>query len=420
MYKSLFTIELQMSISNLKPFKLIMMKNQSYGFTFLLILFFLGCTPTKQIEEVKTSQMVTTSNTIPPKIKNVILLVGDGMGVTQVSSSFYFGATKDPNFVRFPITGFSRTSSASHLITDSAAGAVAFASGVKTYNGAIGKGFDFEDVETIIERVKDQNIYTGLIATSSITHATPATFYAHVNNRGMKESIAEYLVPSSVDFFAGGGLKFFNKRKDKRNLVGELENNGFVMDTVGLAPRGTLTLDKRYGYLLAEDKMPSKLQGRDDYLVEATQLALDYLSKSKDGFFLMVEGSQIDWGGHQTNVDYIVEEVKDFDKAIGAALDFAMRDGETLVIVTADHETGGFALAPPFGKVKEPFKPEVNGWDYRQIAGSFFENADTMKNRAAHTAAMVPVFAYGPGSEIFSGIYQNNEIFHKMVGLAEW
>ena len=130
----------------------------------LLTLFLLSCTPTKEIERVETIKVVTEphSSTInSPKIKNVILLIGDGMGVTQVSSSFYFGATKDPNFVRFPITGFSRTSSASHLITDSAAGAVAFASGVKTYNGAIGKGFNREDVETIIERVEDQNIYTG-------------------------------------------------------------------------------------------------------------------------------------------------------------------------------------------------------------------------------------------------------------------
>ena len=294
-------------------------------------------------------------------------------------------------------------------------GAVAFASGIKTYNGAIGMTVQQEPIETIIERVKRPDFMTGLIATSSITHATPACFYAHVTQRGKEDSIATYMPKSKVDFFAGGGLKFFNKRKDGQDLLPVLSKNGFKVDTTALGKIGTLTTNNKYAYLLADKGLPSKLDGRGDFLPNATKLALDYLSKSKDGFFLMVEGSQIDWGGHQTNVDYIVEEVKDFDKAIGAALDFAMRDGETLVIVTADHETGGFALAPPFGKVKEPFKPEVNGWDYRQIAGSFFENADTMKNRAAHTAAMVPVFAYGPGSEIFSGIYQNNEIFHKMV-----
>ena len=184
--------------------------------------------------------------------KNVILLISDGTGLSQISSAFYFKEST-PNYARFKTLGMINTSSSRQDITDSAAGATAFACGVKTYNGAIGVADDSTEVKNLVEVASLKNIKTGVIATSSITHATPATFYAHVNNRGMKESIAEYLVPSSVDFFAGGGLKFFNKRKDKRNLVGELENNGFVMDTVGLAPRGTLTLDKRYGYLLAED-----------------------------------------------------------------------------------------------------------------------------------------------------------------------
>ena len=381
-----------------------------------------ACTPTKEVEKETVKIIETTNNqTIKAsKVKNIILLIGDGMGLSQVSSSFHFGATEEPNFVRFPYIGLSRTSSAKQKVTDSASGAVAFASGIKTYNGAIGKDVDKQDVETIIERVENQNIATGLIATSSITHATPACFYAHVNYRKQEEDIAAQMVTSSVDFFAGGGLQFFNKRTDGNNLLPDLAAKGFVVDTSSLGTVGALRTDKKYGYLLADKGLPSKPKGRGDFLTDATLLALDYLSRSNDGFFLMVEGSQIDWGGHATSVDYVVQEVRDFDKAIGAALDFAEKDGETLVIVTADHETGGFSLSPPYGEYQENFGLKKTGWDYRYIEGSFYQDADTIKGSAAHTATMVPVFAFGPGSQRFAGVYQNYAIFHKMVKAAGW
>lgn len=394
-----------------------------------IILGMISCTATKEVEVVKEVVVKTdeANKAQSPVIKNVILLIGDGMGLSQVSSSFYFGAVEEPNFTRFPFIGLSRTSSASHKVTDSASGATAFASGIKTYNGAIGMDVDQQPVETIIERIAQLNsgIMTGLIATSSITHATPACFYAHVKYRKQEEDIAYQMVDSPVDFFAGGGLKFFNKRADQKDLLAELTAKGFVMDTLKLGGIGTLTTNKKYGYLLAEKGLPSKLDGRDDFTVQATLLALDYLSKSKDGFFLMVEGSQIDWEGHATNVQGVVQEVRDFDKAIGAALDFAEQDGQTLVVVTADHETGGFALSPPFTEIKRPYSKPYVGWDYNQIEGSFYENADTTVNpsgkySAAHNATLVPVFAYGPNSERFAGIYQNNDIFHKIVEIMNW
>lgn len=345
-----------------------------------------------------------------PEIKNVILMIGDGMGLSQVSSSFYFGATEEPNFTRFPFIGLSRTSSASHKVTDSASGATAFASGIKTYNGAIGMDIHKQPAQTLVERIEDLNIATGIVATSSITHATPACFYAHVTYRKEEDSIAQQLVTSSVDFFAGGGLKYFNERKDGQNLLPALQSAGFQMDTSTLGSIGTLTADKKYGYLLARKGLPAKVDGRDDFLPDATRLALDYLSKSPDGFFLMVEGSQIDWEGHGTRVEGIVQEVRDFDKAIGVALDFAEKHGNTLVIVTADHETGGFALSPPMVRKQ---------WRYEEVQGSFYQNADALPS-AAHTATMVPVFAYGPMAQRFAGVYHNNEIFHKIVELMGW
>ncbi|MEM6321427.1 MAG: alkaline phosphatase, partial [Bacteroidota bacterium] len=328
--------------------------------------------------------------------KNIILLVGDGMGLAQVSTSFYFNKRKS-NFLRFKEIGLHQNNPSNAKITDSAAGATAFSAGVKSYNGAIGVDKDTQAVETIIEILSQKGLHTGVVSTSSITHATPASFYAHVKSRRMQEEIAEYLVNSKVDFIAGGGQKFFNDRKDSRNLLEELKLKGFTVETEKLAKRG-MEIDQKYAFLLAPDYMPKMQQGRGDFLPNATNLALDYLAQAPKGFFLLVEGSQIDWGGHANDANYIIEEMKDFDKTIGEALDFAEKDGNTLVVVTADHETGGFALSAT--KVRRQD-------DYRGITPTF--------STGGHTAALIPVFAYGPGAERFKGIYQNRDIFAKML-----
>lgn len=330
--------------------------------------------------------------------KNVILLIGDGMGVSQVSSSFYFG-NQNSSFERFKQIGFIKTSSQSDLITDSAAGATAFSAGIKTYNGAIGVDKDTLSVTLITDKASKAHLATGIISTSSITHATPASFFAHVKSRNMQEEIAAQLPGSSINFFAGAGNDFFFKRKDGVNLGADFSKNGFIVDTVSLKKPQTFDLNKKYGYLLAPKHMPKMSEGRGDFLSQATRLGVEYLSKNKHGFFLMVEGSQIDWGGHANDSDYIVEEVKDFSKAIGEALDFAEKDGNTLVVVTADHETGGYTLASENG-------------NYNKIKGSF--------STGGHSATIIPVFAYGPGSENFQGIYENNLIYHKIIQLTNW
>ncbi|MBD8084188.1 alkaline phosphatase [Chryseobacterium caseinilyticum] len=331
---------------------------------------------------------------------NVIFMIGDGMGVSQVTSAFYFGEGK-PNFQNFKFVGLSETSSTSDRITDSAAGATALSTGKKTYKRAIGVDKDSLAIPTILEQLQDKGYKTGLVSLTSLTHATPAAYYAHIKDRDWHEDIALDFIKSDVDFAAAGGLKFFNKRKDQKNLLNDLLKKQYRIDTVSLSKP---VIGKRNLYLLAEDELPNKIQGRKDFLPEATQTALDYFSAEKKPFFLMVEGSFIDWGGHATNAEMMVKEVLDFDKTIGVVMEFIKKNPNTLLVVTADHETGGASI----GKFMEKDtatgkKKEVKD----KVQVNFIDNQ--------HTAALVPVFAMGKGQELFSGVYPNNTIYHKLV-----
>ncbi len=324
--------------------------------------------------------------------KNVILLIGDGTGLSQVSASQFY-QDGPSHFEQFPVVGLIKTSSASDLITDSAAGATAFANGIKTYNGAIGVDTDTLAVDNIVELVSKEGMSTGVVSTSSITHATPASFYAHTASRNNHEEIAEDLVYSEIDFFAGAGTNYFVNRDDGKNLLNELKKHGFTIDTTKLT---TITGAQKQGFLLAPKSMPKMIEGRGEFLKKASIMAINMLNEKKEGFFLMIEGSQIDWGGHDNDAEYLITELLDFDSTIGAVLDFARRDGETLVIVTADHETGGFTLGADDG-------------DYNKLNPTFSTDG--------HSATWIPVFAFGPGSNEFSGVYENNEIFHKIQQL---
>ena len=324
---------------------------------------------------------------------NVILLIGDGMGLSQLSAAFYYGESPS-NFTRFKEIGFINTSSSSDTITDSGAGGTAFAIGEKTYNGAIGVVSDSTSVPNIVEIISKDGYNTGVIATSSVTHATPAGFYAHVTNRGMQDEIAEQLVESDIDFFAGGGTSFFSNRKDSLDLMKKLANNGFVINHKTTSEK--LNVNNKYGYLLAENGMPTMLENRGDFLPDYTKLALEYFDQSDESFFLMIEGSQIDWAGHSNDADYLIAEMLDFDKTVGVAMDYAEKNQNTLVIVLADHETGGFTLA-------------ADGDNYNKIKPSFATYG--------HSTSLIPVLAFGPDAENFKGIYQNNEIFHKILSV---
>ncbi len=352
-----------------------------------------------QTQGVKHDIEITQSN----KAKNIILMIGDGMGLAQVSAAAQ-DQTQLLNLERATIVGLSKTGSSKQEITDSAAGATAFSIGLKTYNGAIGVDPDGNSKVTILEQLSEQGYSTGLVATSSITHATPASFYAHTDSRKNYYEIAAQMASSPVTLFIGGGKKHFYDRvdpnvgpSDDRNLLTE-------MSTAGVSMIGDLSeLDSHTGraaYFLAEGHSNSILDGRDDVLPRSMLPSIAFLQKqSSEGFFLMVEGSQIDWGGHKKDYDYVISELIDFDDALGKVLEFAEKDGNTLVVVTADHETGGLSLRAS--------NPDDGRDGYEQADHNFSTNG--------HTSIMVPVFAFGKGAEHFAGVYENTAIYQKML-----
>ena len=327
------------------------------------------------------------------KPKNIILLIGDGMGVTQLYSGFTLN-NGQLNIIKFKSIGFSKTNSAFNYTTDSGAGATAISAGVKTYNGAIAVTKDSVVCKTILEYAEDWGLSTGLVSTSSITHATPASFIAHQVSRDYYEEIAADFLMTDIDVFIGGGRNNFTARRDKRDLVQELRVKGYQvvysMDSIKNITQGKLA------GLNVPDHNPGYIEGRGDMLPSAAATAINILSNNKKGFFLMVEGSHIDWGAHANNTLYVANEVVDFDRAVGKAMEFAEKDKKTLVIVTADHETGGMAI--------------VDG-NYKtgKVSAKFVT--------ASHTGVMVPVFAWGPGAELFQGIQENTELFYKMMTL---
>lgn len=324
------------------------------------------------------------------EIKNVILMIGDGMGISQVFSAI--SANNDQLYMEYAkYIGFQKTKSKDNYKTDSAAGATAMACGIKTNNGMIGMDADQKPFKSILEIASEKGKSTGLVVASKVTHATPAAFLAHVPSRKLYEDIAKFFVSDNIDVFIGGGLDDFDKREDSRSLLPDLREKGFQIATNN-EDLDQLNEGKIAGLLSSGhiDRYPQ----RGEFLPISTQKAIDVLSKDSDGFFLMIEGSQIDWGGHDNDVGYVVEEMLDFDRTVGQVLKFAQEDGHTLVIITADHETGGMSVHNA-----DPAKGEVEG---RFATGS-------------HSSLMVPVFAYGPGADQFIGIYENTEIFHKMM-----
>ena len=324
---------------------------------------------------------------------NIILLIGDGMGLGQISAGLYSNDNK-LELERFENIGLHKNYSSDKLITDSAAGATAFASGIKTYNGAIGVQPNKKPSPTILEEAELNNKATGMVSTSTIVHATPAAFIAHQESRAMYEEIAADFLTTDIDVFIGGGKKYFDRRdSDNRNLYQELTHKGYLVKDYFYSSLSDIKVipNQKIAYFTSdEDPLPVS-QGRN-YLQTASHLAIDQLSNnSKEGFFLMIEGSQIDWGGHANNSDYIITEMLEFDKVIGSVLDWAIKDKNTLVIVTADHETGGYA---------------INGGSMGDLQTAF--------TSTYHTAELIPVFAHGPGSAAFRGIYENTAIYNKM------
>ena len=321
------------------------------------------------------------------KAKKVIFMVGDGMGLTQI----YAGLTASKNnlnLAKFKCIGFSKTNCLDGYITDSGAGATAFATGSKTKKYSISVDSAGNPLITIMEIAEKKGLSTGIVVTTDITDATPAAFASHQPKRDMYEEIALDYLNSGVDILLGANPIPFVKRKDNRNLIDEFKKiNYYLIDSMYQFDK--LPDSKILGFLSGQPYEHRPAQ----QLLKSSMASIDLLNKNKNGFILMIEGSQIDDAGHANDVKYLINEILDFDSVIGKVLAFAEKDGETLVIVTADHETGGLTLT---------------GGDFK--TGTIEAKFST----TGHTGVMVPVFAYGPGAELFMGIYENNEIFYKI------
>ncbi|MBR5081177.1 MAG: alkaline phosphatase [Bacteroidales bacterium] len=329
--------------------------------------------------------------TEPPKAMNVIYFIGDGTALPQVYAGM-LATRQNLVFPKFPYIGVVDTHSASNDITDSAAGGTALASDHKTNNAMIGMNPDTIPVKTLLEVFAEQGKETGIVVTSYVTHATPAAFYAKVPHRRQYEDIAMQMAENPyINLIIGGGMKHFNQRKDSINLVERMETE------LGWKVYDTLvdidTTCKKYAVMADENHMP-KAAERGDFLPHAVKTAIQTLDDAENGFFLMVEGSQIDFACHANDSSWMVDEVVDFSQAIQIALDYAEEHGNTLVVVTADHETGGLTLPDKKGK---------------------YTNVSFCYSTGSHTCLPVMVYAYGPGAEQFTGWMQNTAIKGKIL-----
>ncbi len=352
-----------------------------------------------------SSQRVTTLPAIPDdsphfmningtQVQNIILYIGDGMGLQQVAVTRIATVGPDGRLTidRMPVTGIITTHSADNLITDSAAGATAMSTGVKTRNGMIGMNADTIAYHTILELAKKQGKSAGLIATSSIAHATPAGFGAHVPSRRMQDKIAEQLLHNRIEVLLGGGKKYFipqsvtgSGRKDDYNLLEMAKQMGY---TVVESREALQQVNSPYVLgLFAMNGLTTREP--EPSLAEMTAKALDILSRDPDGFFLMVEGSQIDWGGHANDRDKVIRQTRLFDEAVNVGVQFAKTHGNTLVVVVADHETGGLTIVKG--------KPDGSHLEVKWVTDY-------------HTGQPVPVYAFGPYSQLFSGVHDNTFI----------
>ena len=327
--------------------------------------------------------------------KQLILMIGDGMGLSQITAASVASGGQ-LNISRCRHIGLQKVYASDKLVPSSGSTTTAMACGVKTKYLHIGVDHNENPVPNIPEIIHPEGFAAGVVTTSFITDASTACFFAHNPDRYAQEVMALELHSSSLDVIIGGGRRHFNTREDSLNLLDSLMAYGYqVFDNLADAQQlndGTLAC-------FTNEYTPPKIsEGRGDMLSKSAMLAIRLLEKNENGFFLMVEGAQIDWACHESDAGYMLEEMLDFDEAVGAVLDYAENDGNTLVVILGDHETGGFAITDG---------DEASG----DVAGQFITSN--------HTAVMIPVFAYGPGAEQFTGVYENTELFHKFLNYLE-
>ncbi|KPH12226.1 alkaline phosphatase [Chryseobacterium sp. ERMR1:04] len=338
----------------------------------------------KNTKEYSTYSPTYKTDGISKKVKNVILLIPDGTSLPQYYAAFTANKGK-LNVFNMKATGLSKTNSSNAYITDSAPGSTAFATGVKTKNTFVGVDGTGKALAQIPDIIAEKGMVSGLISTGDITDATPADFYAHSDNRNSSEPILKDFVSSKTKILIGGptnGLSQENLQKIKDAKIDLFQD----LKSVNKINNRTLVIDP-----LASKRVTD---GRGKWLADAFDLTLNDLKENKKGFFMMVEASQTDGGGHSNNLEQLVTELLDFDEVVGKAMKFADENKETLVIVVGDHETGGLTLLD--GSLND-------GW----VFGNFSTND--------HTSIPASVFAYGPNSKEFTGLFENTEIFNKIL-----
>lgn len=319
-------------------------------------------------------------------------MIGDGMGLGQVSAAWVANHGR-LNIDNCTSTGFSRTWCANKLITDSGAAGTAMATGSKTNYHCIAVDTLGNPLESLTDLANKSGLKTGIVVTCNLPDATPSAFCANNKDRDKEEEIAADYLNCNVDYIFGAGRERFNNRSDNRDLLAEMKQKGYQVCT-SWDETSRINQGKVFSVPM-EGQLPLARE-RGDLFVKACLHSIKLLNQDGKGFFAMLEGSRIDDCGHDNNLTRLMEEVLDFDRCVGKVMQWAEKDRQTLVIVLADHETGGFTLL---------------GGDLKtgNVTGNF--------STKGHSGIMVPVYAYGPGAENFKGIFENTEIFQKIVAL---
>ena len=359
-----------------------------------------------------------------PQVKNVIYLIGDGMGFGAVSS-LLLSEDSVTGFEQAPVIGLSETCSANNYVTDSPAGGTALACGIRTKNGYLGVDPEGKPLTSILRKAQAMGKRSGIVVNTVLTEATPAAFYAGVTSRSMSFDIAKQFTESGVDVAIGAGLEPFIKRPDSLDLTATLINKGYdvhldwktVLGTtskkfVGILPMGDVHRRNESGNTTAgaadgaEVCLAAKLAASSEengdttrlseptvYLEKATAKALEVLSNdNRQGFFLMIESAIIDGYGHNNDSEGMIEEMKEFDNTLRQLVAYVNQHPETLLVVTADHETGG------------------TGVSYKSYEVGSTTPVQLSFSTKGHTGTVVPVFAYGAGAEAFAGIMKNTDL----------
>ena len=333
----------------------------------------------------------------PPKskkVKNVILMIGDGMSLAHMYTAWT--ANRGQLWLEnAQYTGLSKTWCTNRLVCDSGSGGTALATGQKTCYHAVGTDPQGNPLTTLCDLAKAKGKSAGIAVTCRLWDATPCDFSCHNLDRDKEQELIGDYPTSGLDYAFGGGAKYFTNRADGRDIFKELEANGYhvsrTWDDLAAWKSGKV-------FAVPYDVDTPLPDERGDLLARASLKGLELLNQNRNGFFMMVEGSQLDDYGHFNQLDLLMKETLDFDQTIGKMMKWAAQDGETLVVVTADHETGGLTL--------------VDGnKDEGKVTCCF--------STKSHSGVMVPVYAFGPGSEQFSGIMENTDIFKKIKALMK-